>query len=84
MLSKMKNKRFIPILGIVVGLIFGLFFEFQIWSLVKNSSGGIINLSTRPSGGIPFGPGIITIMTAALGGLIGVVISTIREDRERK
>lgn len=84
MFSKMKNKRFIPIVGIIVGFIFGLFFEIQVWSIVRNSSTGIVNLPVSPSGGVPFGPGIITIMTAGLGGSIGVVISMIREDRKHK
>jgi len=60
-----------------------LVFEIKIWSILWGRSSEIVNLPTRPSGGMPLGPGITTIMTATLGGLVGVVIDMVREVRSR-
>lgn len=80
----MKDKRILPIIGMVIGLIFGFIFELYIWSLIRNNTSGVINLSVRPSGGTPFGPGIPTIMTGALGLGIGGLINILLEDRRHK
>mgnify|MGYP001558651836 CR=1 FL=1 len=81
----MKNKRLIPFFGMVVGLVLGVLFELFIWkSLNVSNSNGIVNVPTRPSGGIPFGPGIPAIMSTVLGGLIGVLISEIFLQRNKR
>ncbi len=80
----MKNRKSIPILGIIIGFILGLIFEIKIWSILWVRSSEMVSLPTRPSDGMPLGPGITTIMTATLGGLIGVVINIVREVRSRK
>ena len=81
--SKMKHKRLLPVTGMLIGLVLGFIFELYIWSLVKNS-GGIIRLPVRPSGGVPFGPGIPTIMTGMLGLGIGILINELIRTKSHK
>lgn len=84
MFSQMKHKRLLPISGMVIGLVLGFLFELYIWSLIRNNTGGVINLSVRPSGGVPFGLGIPTIMTGALGLAIGILINLLLEDGKHR
>ena len=74
----MKNKRTLPIVGIVVGLIIGIFVEFKVWTnfdewVLK----GVPSIPRGPSGGPPFGPGMIAIMLSGLLGMIGILINEI-------
>lgn len=75
----MKNKKILPIIGIILGALIGILIEFPMWKYVGRSEAEwiTISLSAKPSGGVSFGPGIAIIMTSTLFGLLGVLVNII-------